>query len=357
MTRLLDLYPYDRPSQILLTTFKKQVHILTQQEIESSDLNPRSGLSPLAQVAVSQIPLEGEEYIPQRSYQKNDGAVLLIAGYNGKLETSIIPLSVLLDFSPDQPKNGNTDYQAQFFFPSLLTSIQLYPQKVKIVEDGGIVYVYGDRASALTWSDRACKIIWTSLQSNGIIHKLMPIRVVDEELTLQQYQSDNKSEYSEKNSMDRSQQSQQIDSTVKTEIPHPTLVWIDYVDKKLTFGTIQKRKTILRDVKDLPSLPLAVAHLPSLHAVAVLCREYSQYPYYEQVQELNENFDRNEFLKAEDTRQEQEKTSIKYGMKDLDNNFSSSSLVGLGLDVSGILGVDPHMFQPYYQIFHNYVME
>lgn len=44
-------------------------------------------------------------------------------------------------------------------------------------------------------------------------------------------------------------------------------------------------------------------------------------------------------------------------MKDLDNNFSSSSLVGLGLDVSGILGVDPHMFQPYYQIFHNYVME
>lgn len=53
MTRMFDLYLNDIPSQILLTTFKKQVHIYTQSEIEATDLNPNVGLSPLAQVAVT----------------------------------------------------------------------------------------------------------------------------------------------------------------------------------------------------------------------------------------------------------------------------------------------------------------
>ncbi|KAA6378796.1 MAG: hypothetical protein EZS28_025676, partial [Streblomastix strix] len=91
-------------------------------------------------------------------------------------------------------------------------------------------------------------------------------------------------------------------TTIKTQIPHPNLVWIDYVDKRLTFGTVDKRNIILRQIKDLPSLPLSVMHIPTMHSLA-----------------------------------------------------KSQSLIGLGLDVSGILGVDQQMYKPFHDLYMNYL--
>jgi hypothetical protein len=48
MTRLLDLYPYDRPSQILLTTFDHQLRIYSKEEIEEGESNHLIGYSPFA---------------------------------------------------------------------------------------------------------------------------------------------------------------------------------------------------------------------------------------------------------------------------------------------------------------------
>lgn len=50
--------------------------------------------------------------------------------------------------------------------------MRLFPMKAKIVEDESTVYLYGDRAFALTWNDRVCKIVWTDLENSGIIHSL-----------------------------------------------------------------------------------------------------------------------------------------------------------------------------------------
>lgn len=153
--------------------------------------------------------------------------------------------------------------------------MKICPQPVKLAEDKGIIYLYGDRASALSWSYRAGMIIWTELECPGIIRSLMPMRIKDEEETSQINQDDISSDGSEKVSLPGSQISSKENATNKTPIAHPTLVYIDYVERRLTFGTIDKRNIILRNVKDLPSLPLSIAHIPTIHAIAVLCREHS----------------------------------------------------------------------------------
>jgi hypothetical protein len=49
-----------------------------------------------------------------------------------------------------------------------------------MVEDKEIIYLYGDRASLLSWNVRENKIIWTDLECAGIIHSLMPMHIIDE---------------------------------------------------------------------------------------------------------------------------------------------------------------------------------
>ncbi|KAA6376302.1 MAG: hypothetical protein EZS28_028172 [Streblomastix strix] len=332
MTRLLDLYPYDRPEHILLTTFQRQIRIYSQQELEECDMNPFIGLSPYAQNADQTSQYEGEEYNIHRRYLRNDGAMLMIAGHNGQLSTSILPLTAILDFPPGQPKQGKKLSTAQFFFPSLITSMKLFAQSVKIVEDEGIVYLYGDRAYALTWSDKGCKVIWTDLDYNNIIHSLIPMRVTDEKPSLQYKDDDDCNELSDSNSQSQSQSSLEGVGTHKTEIPHPTLVWIDYVDRKLTFGTIDKRSVLTRQIKDLPSIPLAIAHIPTLHAIAVLCQEYTKYTLTNQVQPENIDFDINNFYKQDQKRQNLSKLKEK-GTQYYLNRENYTSFAGLGLDI------------------------
>jgi hypothetical protein len=160
-----------------------------------------------------------------------------------------------------------------------------------MADDDAIVYIYGDRVSALTWNNRACKILWTDLECVGIIHSLTPMRIVDEEISLKFNKNEDFDEENEKNSNNGSLHSSTGENTTKTDVPHPTLAWIDYVEQKLTFGTINKRRLITRNVKDMPSLPLAIAHVPTLHAIAVLCREHSQFPNYDPIK--NDKLDLN----------------------------------------------------------------
>ncbi|KAA6403876.1 MAG: hypothetical protein EZS28_000600 [Streblomastix strix] len=224
----------------------------------------------------------------QRSYLQNDGAALMIAGHNGQLATALIPLSAILDFPPELQKKDKNGGKTKFFFPSVVTTMRLFPQIVKIAEDGQIVYLYGDRAFALTWNYISCQIMWSDLECTGIIHSLAPMRVVDEQPTLSFKQDQESIDGSDKQSQKGSQVSSKGDDTQLTQIPHPTIAWIDYVEQRLTFGTIDKRRIITRQIKDLSSLPLSIAHIPTMHAIAVLCREYSQYPYYQPKQEDNE---------------------------------------------------------------------
>ncbi|KAA6393267.1 MAG: hypothetical protein EZS28_011206 [Streblomastix strix] len=273
LTRLFDLFTNDIPVQILLSTFKHQVRIYSQEELEASDLNPVVGLSFLAQSSKSQQPVENEKYEIQRNYLNNEGAVVMIGGYNGQLITTIVPLSAILDFSPGQPYENKQVSTAQFFFPSPVTTMKMCSQPLKIANDEAIVYIYGDRAYALAWSNRLCKIITTDLDYNGIIHSMMPMRVVDEEPSLQFKDDDD-----EKNSelSDSNSQSQKGSSTHKTQVPHQSIAWIDYSNRRLIFGSIDKRRVLTREIKDLSSHPIAIAHMPTIKAIAVLCREYSQ---------------------------------------------------------------------------------
>ncbi|KAA6390167.1 MAG: hypothetical protein EZS28_014309, partial [Streblomastix strix] len=80
MTQLFDLYPYDRPQQLLLTTFGGKVRIFSEQELKANDLNPFIDKSPLDKADESQTPILGQEYDKRRNYLNNDGAVLMVTG-------------------------------------------------------------------------------------------------------------------------------------------------------------------------------------------------------------------------------------------------------------------------------------
>lgn len=59
---------------------------------------------------------------------------------------------------------------------------------------------------------------------------------------------------------------------------------------------MDKRCVLTRKIKDLPTVPLGIAHIPTLHAIAILCREYSPYPYYETNESENKDFNSNNFF-------------------------------------------------------------
>ncbi|KAA6398068.1 MAG: hypothetical protein EZS28_006409, partial [Streblomastix strix] len=361
MTRIFDLFPYDKPEQIVFTTFNRQVRIYSQKELEASDLDPAYGLSRLKQSCAQYALQNGEEsLISKRRYFRNEGAVLMIAGHNGQLATTIAPLAVILDFPPEQPNNDQLLNTAQFFFPSLVTTMRVYPQRVKMAEDEGIVYVFGDRISALTWNNIACKIFWTDLENAGMMHSLVPMRVADEQPSLIfNVDEDEKSLlFSDDNSLFGSLPSIIGENSHKTDIPHPTIAWIDYLEQKLTFGTINKRRMVTRDIKDVSSQPLAIAHIPNMHAIAILCREHSSYPYDNAVeeyqQEQNNKKDKISTLKQKEYN---DRKQIEQGVVQYKGSGITGSLMGLGLDVTGIVGNESQMYMPFHDLYTNYLQE
>ncbi|KAA6390340.1 MAG: hypothetical protein EZS28_014132, partial [Streblomastix strix] len=277
MTRLFDLFPYDQPDQIIFSTFGHQMRLYEENEMLLTHTNSISNTSPSTLDTDAQSPVDIEIQSSQRNYLQNDGVILIIAGFNGQLVSAISPLSAILDFPPSQQYNKCKPSSNKFFFPSLITTVRLFPQTVRMAEDDGIIYIYGDKAYALTWSKNASKILWTDLECAGIIHSLVPMRVVDEQPSLQFLQDEEMSTKSEKNSIRGSQRSTQVDDTIVTQVPHPTVAWIDFTDQKLTFGTIDKRRIITRQVKNLPSLPLAVAYVPIIHAIARMIKLIKTY--------------------------------------------------------------------------------
>ncbi|KAA6400614.1 MAG: hypothetical protein EZS28_003855 [Streblomastix strix] len=279
MTRILDLFPYDKPEQILLTTFNRQCRLFTQEEIDANDRKSLYGEQTNSQTSLIIQSSEKQILLTKKTYERNEGAVLMIAGIHGQLSTSIIPLSAILDFLPEQPSKENKLKKTQFFFPSLISTIKLYPERIKITDDDSNVYIFGDRVSVLNWNDRACKILWNDLECAGIIHSLQPMRIKEEDAQLQSIKDESSNLNEETSLLNNSQHVSGSNTTSKTPVPHPTLAWIDYVQKRLTFGAIDRRNIVIRDVKDIPSQPIAIAHIPTLHAIAVLCREPSQNPY------------------------------------------------------------------------------
>ncbi|KAA6394491.1 MAG: hypothetical protein EZS28_009981, partial [Streblomastix strix] len=361
MTRIFDLFPYDKPEQIVFTTFNRQVRIYSQKELEASDLDPVYGYSHIRQTCAQNTLQIGEEsLISKRRYFRNEGAVLMIAGHNGQLATTIAPLGVLLDFPPEQPNNDQLLNTAQFFFPSLVTTMRVYPQRVKMAEDEGIVYVFGDRISALTWNNIACKIFWTDLENAGMMHSLVPMRVADEQPSLIfNVDEDEKSLlFSEDNSQQGSLLSAIGESSHKTDIPHPIIAWIDYLEQKLTFGTINKRRMVTRDIKDVSSQPLAIAHIPNMHAIAILCREHSSYPYDNAVEEYQqEQYSQNNKISTLKQKEYNDRKQIEQGVVQYKGSGITGSLMGLGLDVTGIVGNDSQMYMPFHDLYTNYLQE
>ncbi|KAA6358251.1 MAG: hypothetical protein EZS28_046222 [Streblomastix strix] len=182
------------------------------------------------------------------------------------------------------------------------------------------------------------------------------MHVVEEEYISQTNLDQTFSELSEKNSLEASIHSTIENRTHKTQTPHPTLVWIDFVDRKLTFGTVDQRHVILRNIKDLPSFPLAISHIPTMHCIAVLCREFPQYPYFGKIMNQDDKFDLVDFL-TEDKKEQinKKKYNPRYDKQNSIDYENSKSLLGLGLDVSAIVGSDSQMFMPFHEIFHNFL--
>ncbi|KAA6378797.1 MAG: hypothetical protein EZS28_025677, partial [Streblomastix strix] len=174
MTQIFDLFPYDRPEQILLTTFKRQMRISNGEENDSNNPNNiLSSNSPQQQNVKQNYQKKNEYYQQQRNYNLNEGAALLVAGHNGQLASTLIPLNVLLDFPPNQLNKKIKS--SNFLFPSLISQMKLCPQAVKMIEDEGTVYIYGDRTASLQWNDQALMMTWTNLETTGMIHSMQPM--------------------------------------------------------------------------------------------------------------------------------------------------------------------------------------
>ncbi|KAA6359127.1 MAG: hypothetical protein EZS28_045346, partial [Streblomastix strix] len=78
MTRLLDLYPYDNPQQILLTTFGRKVRIYTKEEIDVINSHNPINHEHQIQEHISHKQSKDNENQKQGIYLQNEGVVLLV---------------------------------------------------------------------------------------------------------------------------------------------------------------------------------------------------------------------------------------------------------------------------------------
>ncbi|KAA6390807.1 MAG: hypothetical protein EZS28_013666 [Streblomastix strix] len=364
MTRIFDSRVFDRPIQMMLTTLSRQIRIFSPEEIEQTDGDPYVGLSPLAQTTASRAHPDEDLALRPRCYMNNEGAVLIFTGADGIIQSCIIPLSAMLDFPPEKRPKNRKPYQAEFFFPPLMTHMWINRKQMSLTEDEGIIYVYGDRASALTWSDRASKFIWTTIDCNGTIHSLVPLRVSSEDLQSQLPPTEVRDDEDEGDGAVRSVVSKPQNNRTVTNKgaqeatqPHPTLAWIGYADKTLTFGTTDKRRSLIREVKEISSLPIAVAHVPSVHAIAVLCREHSQYPHYLGFSKENVIIDQASIKSKHQDKKDRDQDSDDEQQTKSDTDINSAGVVGLGMDVSAVIGPDQQRRMAYHEIFMDYLKE
>ncbi|KAA6383367.1 MAG: hypothetical protein EZS28_021107 [Streblomastix strix] len=215
------------------------------------------------------IPWEKQRRCGQ--YRENDGAVIAIGGRYGQVAFTCVPLvALMLEQAPIEYASSLESIQAiitkqtiqvTFSFPSLMSFLQMGREPIELIEDNQFIYVRGERTQILEFNSKYCQIVFRAFNANDRIVSMAPI-CVDDDCENKQIRRRNEA----KNYL------------------LPTLLWIEDSTRTLKYGQIDKRRRMNRVVKDLPTAPISITYLPSLHAIAVLLREQSLYPYF-----VNEN--------------------------------------------------------------------
>ncbi|KAA6381293.1 MAG: hypothetical protein EZS28_023180 [Streblomastix strix] len=228
------------------------------------------------------LPIPWEKQRRCGQYRENDGAVIAIGGRYGQVTFTCVPLvAVMLEQAPIEYASSLESIQAiitkqtiqvTFSFPSLMSFLQMGREPIELIEDNQFIYVRGERTQILEFNSKYCQIIFRALSANDKIVSMAPI-CVDDDREFGQIKVNQNMDYFDENDIQNEEQNSL-----------PTLLWIEDSTRTLKYGQIDKRRRMNRVVKELPTAPISITYLPSLHAFAILLREQSLYPYF-----LNEN--------------------------------------------------------------------
>ncbi|KAA6400050.1 MAG: hypothetical protein EZS28_004423 [Streblomastix strix] len=302
---------------------------------------------------ISQNPIPWEKQRRCGQYRENDGAVIVIGGQFGQVAFTCIPLAALmLEQAPIDYTTSTESIQAiitrqttltTFHFPPLMQFFSMGREPIELIEDNQYIYVKGERTQIMEFNSKYCQIVFHSLSANGGIGSVAPICVDDDrearqirrrlrkrkqrkQLLRMKYEHQQKkirrfkkvqkqrNDFGdEENNENIQQQIEQEDIASKSigssdsqakyddqdlkdetdTLLLPSMAWIGGSTHTLTYGTIDKRRRMNRIVKDLPSSPIQITYLPSLHAIAVLVREQSIYPYFMNDQNIGREIEGN----------------------------------------------------------------
>ncbi|KAA6379553.1 MAG: hypothetical protein EZS28_024921 [Streblomastix strix] len=285
----------------------------------------------------AEYPVPWEKQRRCGQYKENDGAVIAIGGRYGQIAFTCIPLAALMleqapiDYNTSTESiqviiTGQTSQQT-FRFPPLIQFLSMGRESIELVEDNLFIIARGERTQIIEFNAKYCQIVFRSITSNDRLVSIAPVYIDDDcesrqnkrrrrkrkqrkrqmQMKYIQYQRkkqkikeamQQKIEIGvERNNTNFQQQLDQEEEKYQASIDScaqydeydlknetgtlllPTLAWIGQTTQTLTYGTIDKRRQINRVVKELPTVPISIAYLPSLHAIAVLIREQQQkYP-------------------------------------------------------------------------------
>ncbi|KAA6391554.1 MAG: hypothetical protein EZS28_012918, partial [Streblomastix strix] len=343
----------------------KHSHIQDNQENVLNDNSIRNNHESFVQNDTSltdNLPIQWEKQRRCGQYRENDGAVIAIGGRYGQVAFTCVPLvALMLEQAPIEYASSLESIQAiitkqtiqvTFSFPSLISFLQMGREPIELIEDNQFIYVRGERTQILEFNSKYCQIIFRALSANDKIVSTAPI-CVDDDREFGQIKMNQIMDYFDEND---------IKNETKNSLL-PTLLWIEDSTRTLKYGQIDKRRRMNRVMKELPTAPISITYLPSLHAFAVLLREQSLYPYslnendqnienesYEKnnninqqtpffttVLKCNENNERNDnkmdYSKVDqDAQSKKKKLESEERIRKLRHNYG---VEGLGLDISG----------------------
>ncbi|KAA6390811.1 MAG: hypothetical protein EZS28_013662, partial [Streblomastix strix] len=274
----------------------------------------------------AEYPVPWEKQRRCGQYKENDGAVIAIGGRFGQIAFTCIPLAALMleqapiDYSTSTESiqaiiTGQTTQQT-FHFPPLIQFLSMGRESIELIEDNQFIIARGERTQIIEFNAKYCQIVFRSITANDRLISIAPVYIDDDCESRQnkrrrrkrkqrkrqmhmkyiQYQRkkqkikeamQQKIELGvERNNTNFQQQLDQEEEKYQASIDScaqydeydlknetgtlllPTLAWIGQTTQTLTYGTIDKRRQINRVVKELPSIPISIAYLPSLSAIA-----------------------------------------------------------------------------------------
>ncbi|KAA6386723.1 MAG: hypothetical protein EZS28_017749 [Streblomastix strix] len=270
-------------------------------------------------------------------YKAHEGALLLVGGQYGIAEFVVIPLAaLLLDVHPlrfpaaiDVLKIGMQCKEKKlqhslhelFTFPPESQFMDLGRSPVQISEDNRYVIIKGERSYIVRFDPFLGRTVWHMLFNQSGIKNIVTVGVqMIERIKLnarklkkkkkkilhlqmkmmKKIQSNNLQNQIEQqlnpdsadsismtstsdlsstlSSIERDEQQLRSMNSKDLKIPNPNIAWIgNESNSQITFGVISKQQAMNKQVKQLPSVPIAISHLAPLHAIAVLIREEFKY--------------------------------------------------------------------------------